>query len=75
MTKVIRQNSLNHNPKRLNQLKFILVERLRPEFLPRVDIIAERELQNVLETKQGAVYIIPEKLSSSGRNEVVNFKN
>lgn len=61
--------------KRIKQIKFVLKQRMKPELHKRLDLIAGREVVNVLETKQGAIYMLPEKLSVSGRNEVHTLKN
>lgn len=69
--------SLSDNPqleqKRIKQIKFVLKERMKPEFMKRLDIISGRQLKNVLETKKGALYMLPEVLAASGKNEVHNL--
>lgn len=55
--------------KRIKQIKFILQERMRPDLLQinlkRLDVIAGRQLVNVMETKKGAVYMLPRNFSVS----------
>lgn len=61
--------------KRINQLEFILRERVKPSYLSEVPKLAKSEVVNVLETKRGGVYMIPSNYSKSGRFEVVKLKN
>ncbi len=65
-----RMEDVQKENKRKEQIKFVLKERMKPEFHKRIDLISGRELVNVLETKQGAIYMLPEKLSVSGRTEI-----
>lgn len=55
--------------KRIKQIKFILEQRMNADLLEvnrkRLDVIAGRQLVNVLETKKGALYVMPRHISSS----------
>lgn len=56
--------------KRIKQIKFVLNERMKEEFKHRLDVIAGREIVNILETKRGAIYMMPPKLSKSEATEI-----
>ncbi len=56
--------------KRINQIKFILKQRLKDDYIKKVDIIAGRQLVNILETKQGAIYCLPAHMSKSDSLEM-----